>query len=261
MTSHTALDRAFDTLGHLARREGSERFRLEKTLDFVERFAGGYRDKRVLELGSSLGVHLIAAKEMGASRVAGTDKFIFPEEGENDFLLHPEELDALRRVWNERGIEVVRHDLADPLPFADGSFDLVVCNAVLEHLHMIHGRVFAEAHRVLASGGSFVFTTPNLASLLKRLRFFVGRSPLWDFRDYFVSGAHFTGHVREFTVSECRAMLAWSGFYPKKVVARAGYFRWKWFVMPKKLHHAILHFVALLSSRWGDLIYAAGKKP
>ncbi len=260
MNAHKALDRAFSALGGLAHREGSERFRLERTIDFVERCAGGYRGKRVLELGSSLGLHLVAAKEMGAGRVVGADKFIFPEEGENDFLLHPEELASLRRVWNEHGIEVVRHDLKDALPFADESFDLVVCNAVIEHLHTIHARVFSEAHRVLAMGGSFVFTTPNLVSLLKRLRFLLGRSPLWDLRDYFTSGDRFTGHVREFTVPECRTMLVWSGFAPVKVIARPGYFRWRWFLMQKKVHHAILFFIAWLSPRWGDLIYAAGRK-
>ena len=260
MNSAEALDRAFLSLGLLAKREGSERFRLEKTLDFVERFTGGYRGKRVLELGSSLGLHVIAAKEMGAASVVGADKFIFPEEGENDFMLHPEELDALRRAWKEKGIEVVRHDLADALPFPDGSFDLIVCNAVIEHLHKIHGRVFQEAHRVLATGGSFVFTTPNLASILKRLRFLFGRSPLWDLRDYVMSGERFTGHVREFTVPECRLLFVWSGFIPIKIVARGGYFKWKWFLMPKKFHHALLYFIAKLSSHWGDLIYAAGRK-
>lgn len=256
-----ALDRAFYTLGRWAKREGSERFRLLKTLTFAERFAGGYQGKRVLELGSSLGLHLVAAKELGAVQAVGAEKFIFPEEGENDFLLCQEELDGLRRIWKEKGIEVVRHDLADPLPFPDGSFDLVVCNAVVEHLHTIHAHVFKEVFRVLSHGGFFVCTTPNLASILKRLRFLVGRSPLWDLRDYVTQGKRFTGHVREFTVPECRAMLSWSGFVPVKVVARPGYFRWRWFLMPKKIHHAVLFVFAWLSSRWGDLIYAAGRKP
>jgi SAM-dependent methyltransferase len=48
----------------------------------------------------------------------------------------------------------------EDLPFAAGSFDVVACAWVLEHLDF-PGLVFAEVRRVLATGGSFVFLTPN----------------------------------------------------------------------------------------------------
>lgn len=48
----------------------------------------------------------------------------------------------------------------DRLPFADGSFDLVTANMVLEHLED-PPRFFAEVFRVLDQGGRFVFVTPN----------------------------------------------------------------------------------------------------
>ncbi len=46
------------------------------------------------------------------------------------------------------------------LPFADGSFDLVTANMVLEHLSAPDA-VFTEVARVLKPGGRFVFVTPN----------------------------------------------------------------------------------------------------
>jgi 2-polyprenyl-6-hydroxyphenyl methylase/3-demethylubiquinone-9 3-methyltransferase len=46
------------------------------------------------------------------------------------------------------------------LPFADGSFDVVVAADVLEHLPNLPAAV-AELARVLAPGGSFVFDTVN----------------------------------------------------------------------------------------------------
>ena len=46
------------------------------------------------------------------------------------------------------------------LPFTDGSFDLVCCGWVLEHVDRPRGFV-SEICRVLAPGGRFAFVTPN----------------------------------------------------------------------------------------------------
>lgn len=48
-------------------------------------------------------------------------------------------------------------------PFADGTFDLVLCTEVLEHLAVNPLHVFLEAHRCLRPGGLFCVTTPNIA--------------------------------------------------------------------------------------------------
>ncbi|MEK7116163.1 MAG: class I SAM-dependent methyltransferase [Patescibacteria group bacterium] len=258
MTVRQAVEASTAALGAIGERESSERLRIELTMKFVNRVAGGYEGKRVLELGSSLGLHLIAAKKLGASRVVGMDKYVFPEAGENAFYVSPEDMSVLRRAWTENGVEVMRGDLADPFP--DGSFDLVVCNAVLEHVQGIHKHVFDEARRVLAPGGSFVLTTPNIASLLKRVRLLFGRSPNWDLKDFFDSGLEFTGHTREFTIAECRKMLEWSGFHPSAVMSKPSYFRWDWLWNPRKAHNVFFQLLSRLSSSLGDLIFAAGKK-
>ncbi len=49
----------------------------------------------------------------------------------------------------------------EELPFADGSFDLIVCIWVLEHLREPE-TVFREVRRTLSPGGHFLFLTPNL---------------------------------------------------------------------------------------------------
>ena len=63
----------------------------------------------------------------------------------------------------EDAITVHHFERTDPLPFDDGGFDIVICNAVLEHIHpRMRGAHLGEMWRVLKRGGFlFVFETPN----------------------------------------------------------------------------------------------------
>jgi SAM-dependent methyltransferase len=63
-----------------------------------------------------------------------------------------------------------RLDPAGNLPYADGSFGAVLCTDVLEHLEPPRQHeVLGEAHRVLAPGGRFCMTTPNLGTMRRML--------------------------------------------------------------------------------------------
>ncbi len=77
-------------------------------------------------------------------------------------------------------------DLMRPLPHPDGAFDLVLLCEVAEHLPT-EIPVVAEIGRVLAPGGHFVLSTPNVARLHSRWHFlFTGTHKLirrragWD---------------------------------------------------------------------------------
>jgi len=64
------------------------------------------------------------------------------------------------------GIRFLAHDLHEPLPFADGTFDVVVSGLVLEHLRAL-GPFFAEARRVLRPGGRAVVSGMHPAMFLR----------------------------------------------------------------------------------------------
>ena len=85
---------------------------------------------------------------------------------------------ALRRARERLGIETVWHDADEALPFANGSFDVVVVGELLEHLVSPAGLI-AEAWRVLRPSGTLVGSIPNAFRLKNRLRFLAGR-PIED---------------------------------------------------------------------------------
>jgi len=64
-----------------------------------------------------------------------------------------------------------------PFPVPDESFDLVVCNQVLEHLKNIF-RPLGEMDRVVKTGGFLLIGVPNMAGFYNRMLLLLGRQPL-----------------------------------------------------------------------------------
>jgi ubiquinone/menaquinone biosynthesis C-methylase UbiE len=92
-------------------------------------------------------------------------------------------LETLSANAHELGLEVHTETAdAERLPFADGSFDLVLGHAVLHHIPDL-SRAFAEFERVLAPGGTVLFAGEpsrygdRIARVPKRLA--SAAAPLW----------------------------------------------------------------------------------
>lgn len=104
--------------------------------------------------------------------------------------------DALAAAREQCGIETHHLNLnANPLPFEDQSFDVVVAGEVLEHLQFPEVAV-SEIHRVLRAGGSFLGSVPNAFRLPNRIRFLLGR-------DYETDPTH----LHQFSPASLRTLL------------------------------------------------------
>jgi 2-polyprenyl-6-hydroxyphenyl methylase / 3-demethylubiquinone-9 3-methyltransferase len=103
--------------------------------------------KDVLDLGCAGGFMAEAMAARGA-RVTGIDPAA-------------QAVEAARHHSNKMGLKI-RYDVGvgEALPYADASFDAVVCVDVLEHVADLN-RVLAEVARILRPGGLFMFDTIN----------------------------------------------------------------------------------------------------
>ena len=110
----------------------------------------GGRD--VLDLGCGTGRHAAWIARAGA-RVTAVD-------------FSPGMLEQARRNVSPGAVRFLVHDLHEPLPFGDSSFDAVVSGLVLEHLRELDG-FFAEAHRVLRPAGRAVVSAMHPAMFLR----------------------------------------------------------------------------------------------
>lgn len=113
------------------------------------RGAGATSGSRVLDVGSG-GGFLAAALTAAGYDVVGIDPSL------------PAVHDAADHVAAS-----FANAVGENLPFANGSFESVVCSEVLEHVED-PSAVMAEISRVLRPGGVFVFSLPN-RTLLSRL--------------------------------------------------------------------------------------------
>ena len=121
----------------------------------------------------------------------------------------------------EPGLPAGRIDDASRLPIEGGSFDVVVCVEVLEH---VFARLDAvrEMSRVLRPGGLLNVTVPNVAYWRPRGDMaLMGRwDPVRD--DRAVSEPWRDQHIRSFNAGSMRRMIVAAGRSPVVVGAHAG---------------------------------------
>lgn len=227
MLSAEALEYAYQALAPFSKRFSVDKKRLLFSVGRIVEVLGDVKEKRILDVGCSIGLVCLAFKKLGAQPF-GLDKYIFDEA---DPLFYLADLANLKALWEREHLDIKPADFftADCL-----GFDVVMSDAMLEHLRdpqLFLKRMF---HAVRPGGYVFI-STPNLTTMLQRIRFIFGRSPLWDLKDFYDLGDSFTGHWREYTLKELRFMCEWSGLevisaWNKNMLAP---FKFKWKKLPR----------------------------
>jgi len=116
---------------------------ISERLSFILSVIGSNRCLRMLDVGTGLGVYIQPLMPY-CSLYMATD-------------INRLNLERVRKNEANAELGVVA---AERLPFADGSFDIVLLIEVLEHV-VDDRSVLSEVHRVLRPDGKFIFTLPN----------------------------------------------------------------------------------------------------
>jgi len=205
------------------------------------------KNSRVLEIGASiLSAHI---KFSCKSTVTVLYHEIEPEWKnrftELDIEAHPVEL------------------MRDPLPVEDKSFDLILCNEVIEHFPLQADFFMRDLLKKLNAKGMLLFSVPNFATSEKRWQLLCGKNP----QDVMDKNYIYYAHHREPVMAECIDLLERSG---ANIVSR----RWvdfdgdSGFIPTLKRHlfhvyrkrfHPLLHL--LVPSMRGYIVIAAKAKP
>lgn len=145
-----------DVPGSLVLAEHLARYRLAARLA---------RGRRVLDAACGEGYGTAILRDAGAAAATGVD------------------IDAATaaRAAEHHGIDAREGDVL-ALPFADGSFDLVVSFETIEHVTQPK-RALDELRRVLASGGALVVSTPNADEYIEDNPYHLQELTLTQFRE------------------------------------------------------------------------------
>jgi 2-polyprenyl-3-methyl-5-hydroxy-6-metoxy-1,4-benzoquinol methylase len=120
----------------------------------LQRFSIDLHDKTVLDFGCGCGASPVILAKLGGKKIVGVDSskdaIAIARLRARDYSL-ANKLDFLHLRETRK------------LPFKDGSFAVIFCNGVIEHIPIEErGTYIAELWRLLASGGYLVFhDTPN----------------------------------------------------------------------------------------------------
>ena len=178
--------------------------RFVHTLEITPR---GDESKSVLEMGAYMQITAPLKFQLGYGTVRGcyygpaghTDHKVITSESGQAFECDVDLFDAEK----------------DPYPYADGSFDTVLCCELIEHLFEDPMHMMSEINRILKPGGHLVLTTPNIGSLRSVSAILLGYHPAF-FPAYIrprVEGEEAEArHNREYVPMEVQHLLTDSGF-------------------------------------------------
>lgn len=169
--------------------------------ELTREWLGGRRFRSVLEIGCGTGKNTAFLATI-AEQVTAVD-------------FSPGMLRQAQAKVNAGNVEFATVDVAQPWPFAAGTFDLAVCNLVLEHVRDLNA-VFAEASRSLAPGGEFFLCE------LHPFRQYEGTQANFNRDGETMAIASFVHHISEFTQSAAANGFAMSKFDERWHVEDAG---------------------------------------
>ena len=119
---------------------------------------------------------------------------------------------AFLRKLKDENIILKSCDLhQNKLPWPNQSLDFVIFSELMEHLIPAKlENIYKEIWRVLKNDGWLLVTTPNTASLIKRIKLLLGGNPI-EF-DLSLHESATYGHIREYTMEELLKILQNHGF-------------------------------------------------
>src|SRR3989344_2235431 len=149
ISTEAALSEAYRVLAPWSGLYQSDFKRFKISLEILQK-RDLIKNKKILDIGSGIGIMVHALNLLGG-QAKGIDRFIFGHQEDNFYVL--EDMDNLKKIWSKHGIMVLDEDILDAKSLENNSLDLVISDALIEHLTESPKRLFLRIRGVLRPGG------------------------------------------------------------------------------------------------------------
>jgi 2-polyprenyl-3-methyl-5-hydroxy-6-metoxy-1,4-benzoquinol methylase len=256
MDSRSALEKAFATLSPYSKKYNAYFDRFHFSLNLIKKIPN-FRGKKFLDIGTGIGLLPVAIRNMGA-KIDGIEYYVFPDSQNEMFQV--KQIDDLQKIWKEHNITVHNIDIFSPkVKETIEPVDVIISECMIEHLKDPK-KFLTIIHSLLKENGILILVTPNIATLLKRLRFIFGKSPLWPVDEFIQDGENFTGHWREYTQDELAFICEQSGFIVEQKYNKNLITKFKGIKSWRKNIRAFVMMISSLLPKGREMHYLVCKK-
>lgn len=131
----------------------------------------------------------------------GTGSFIKLLSKKNKQVEGIEISQKVAQIGQKKGLKITISDLHSSFPYQKNTFDTITAGEIIEHIYDTDF-FLKEIKRVLKPNGFLILSTPNIATLGRRLMLLLGINPLLE-----TSLDHAAGHIRYFTKKSLNNLL------------------------------------------------------
>jgi 2-polyprenyl-3-methyl-5-hydroxy-6-metoxy-1,4-benzoquinol methylase len=110
------------------------------------------------------------------------------------------------QIGRQRGYKITLGDVHQVFPYKDNSFNIITAGEIIEHIYDTDF-FLNEIKRILKPNGFLIISTPNIATIGRRLMLLFGFNPLIE-----TSLEHASGHIRYFTKKSLEELLNKHGY-------------------------------------------------
>lgn len=120
---------------------------------------------------------------------------------QDDWHLLDNNKEKIKQFASQNGINL--HLAEDgPMPFQKETFDMVMSNDVLEHLHNSPRELLNDLTELLKPNGLLLITVPNAGNIRKRFQLLAGGTNMPNYKEFYWHRDNWRGHVREYVRSD-----------------------------------------------------------
>lgn len=111
----------------------------------------------------------------------------------------------------KKGLECICCETEELLPAYNNFFDVIIAGDIIEHIFDTD-MFLSNIYKLLKPSGSLLLTTPNIASLGRRIMLLRGSNPFIEFSTQLPTPSFNVGHIRYYTQKNLKEQLAINQF-------------------------------------------------